>query len=146
MKNSKKSSKKSKKNAKASFISRIKITKKKLLIIIAALCGVILITGTIIGVRAYKKNIADRTVRIAFYGLSEEVCNLLKEKIPVEENIILNFDVISEGAFDTAVVKQKYDMLFTWKGEITESLSPSSEEIPARIFEAIPRSLRSKAP
>ena len=115
-----------------------------MLTIIAVICGLLVITGTIIGIRTYKKRIADRTVRIAFYGLSEDLCNLLKEKIPQEENIILNFDVISENAFDAALVKDKYDMLFTWKGEITDTLAPSSEEIPARIFESIPRSLRDK--
>ena len=115
-----------------------------MLIIIAIICGLLVITGSIIGIRTYKKRIADRTVRIAFYGLSEDLCNMIREKIPQEENIILNFDVISEGAFDTAVVKQKYDMLFTWKGEITDTLADSAEEIPGRIFEAIPRSLRDK--
>lgn len=144
MKNTKKSSKKSKKNSKSGFISRIKITKKDLLIIIAVVCGLILITGSIIGVHIYKKRKADRTVRIAFYGLSDEMCSLLREKIPQEEDIILNFDVISEGAFDTSVVKEKYDMLFTWKGEITDTLSDSAEEIPQKIFETMPNSLRDK--
>ena len=144
MKNAKKTSKKSKKNTKESFISRIKITKKNLLIIIAVLCGLLLVTGTIIGVRTYKKRKADRTVRVAFYGLSEEITSLLKEKIPQEENIILEFDVISEGAFDAALVKDKYDMLFTWKGEITDSLSDSAEDIPQKIFETMPNSLRDK--
>lgn len=144
MKNAKKTSKKSKKNTKESFISRIKITKKNLLIIIAVLCGLLLVTGTIIGVRTYKKRKTDRTVRVAFYGLSEEITSLLKEKIPQEENIILEFDVISEGAFDAALVKDKYDMLFTWKGEITDSLSDSAEDIPQKIFETMPNSLRDK--
>ena len=147
MKNTKKTSKKSKKNAKPDFlslISKIKITKQNLMIIIGAVCGVVLITGAIIGVRTYKKRKADRTVRIAFYGLSEEMCGLLKEKIPQEENIILNFDVISDGDFDAGVVKNKYDMLFTWKGEITDTLSASAEDIPQKALESMPRSLRNK--
>ena len=136
MKNTKKNSKKSRTN--------LKINKQTMLIIIAAVCAVLLITGTIIGIRAYKKNKADRTVRIAFYGLSENMVDLFKEKIPQEENIILNFDVISDGDFDAGVVKNKYDMLFTWKGEITDTLSASAEDIPQRIFESIPSSLRDK--
>ena len=136
MKNTKKNSKKSRTN--------LKINKQTMLIIIAAVCAVLLITGTIIGIRAYKKHKADRTVRIAFYGLSENMVDLLKEKIPQEENIILNFDVISDGDFDAGVVKNKYDMLFTWKGEITDTLSASAEDIPQRIFESIPSSLRDK--
>ena len=120
------------------------LNKKTILTIICSFCGVIVITGAVIGVRTIKKRSADRTIRVAFYGLSEEMCTMLKEKIPQEENIILEFDVISEGSFDTAVVKKKYDMLFTWKGEITDSLEASSEDIPAGILETMPNSLRNK--
>ena len=91
-----------------------------------------------------KKRIADRTVHIAFYGLSEDKCELLKKYIPREENVILEFDVISDNAFDLAIVKQKYDMLFTWKGEITNSLSKVAEDIPAGILDSMPSSLRDK--
>ena len=144
MKNTKKTSKKSKKNAKPGFFSRIKITKKNILIISAVICGILVITGSIIGVRSYKKRIADRTVRIAFYGLSEDMCNLIKSKIPQEENIILNYALISDGDFDAGLVKDKYDLLFTWKGEITDTLSASSEDIPQRLFETMPSSIRDK--
>ena len=144
MKNTKKTSKKSKKNAKPGFFSGIKITKKNILIISAVICGILVITGTIIGVRSYKKRIADRTINIAFYGLSEDMCNLIKSKIPQEENIILNYALISDGDFDAGLVKDKYDLLFTWKGEITDTLSASSEDIPQRLFETMPSSIRDK--
>ena len=91
-----------------------------------------------------KRRIADRTVHIAFYGLPEAECELLKKFIPQEEKIILEFDTISEGAFDLAVVKEKYDMLFTGKGEITDSLSEVAEDIPSQILETMPQSLRDK--
>ncbi len=141
----KKMGKKAKKNQKnkVNVFTRLKsLNKKTVITIICTFCGILMITGIIIGVRTIKKRRADRTVRVAFYGLSEEMCSLLKEKIPLEENIILEIDVISEGAFDTALVKEKYDMLFTWKGEITDTLEASAEEIPARILENIPNSLR----
>ena len=148
MKNSKKKSKKSGKNGAkaglAAFVSKIKITKKNALIIGAVLFAIVVITGTVLGVRAYKKYKEDRTVRVAFYGLSDEMIEMLKAKIPEEEKIILEFDKISDEAFDTSVIKEKYDMLFTWKGEITDSLEASSEEIPQRILESMPRSLRNK--
>jgi len=148
MKNSKKKTKKARKNGVkagiAAFASKIKITKKNALIIGAVLCAIVVITGTVLGVRAYKKHKEDRTVRVAFYGLSDEMINMLKAKIPQEEKIILEFDKISDDVFDTSVIKEKYDMLFTWKGEITDSLEASSEEIPQRILESMPRSLRNK--
>ena len=143
MKSTKKNSKKAlKKKGKAK--ASVKISRKTIIYLVAAVCGVLIIVGTSIGVHSYRKQKADRTVRIAFYGLSEDVTKLIKEKIPQEENIILQFDVISEGAFDTAVIKQKYDMLFTWRGEITDTLSASAEDIPAKVLEVMPTSLRNK--
>ena len=143
MKNAKKNSKKTRKN-KANSKPQFKLSKKALLTIIAAFCGAVLITATCICVHVIKKRRADKTVRIAFYGLTEEMTSLIKEKIPQEENIILNYTVISDDAFDASVVKQKYDMLFTWRGEVTDSLSKSCEDIPQRILENIPNSLRNK--
>ena len=134
--------KKSKKNLKQK--KDFKIKKSTLYTIIGVVAGIAIIVSTVCIVRTIKKRIEDRTVRVAFYGLSEDKCELLKKYIPQEENIILEFDTISEGAFDLAVVKQKYDMLFTWKGEITSSLAEGAEDIPQRVLETMPQSLRDK--
>ncbi len=148
MKNPKKKTKKiSKKTRKAMEVAsarRAKISKKTLLNIAAVLCGIVLVVGICIGVHVIKKRRADRTVKVAFYGLSEDMCTMLKEKIPQEENIILEFDVISENAFDAGLVKDKYDMLFTWRGQITDSLQASAEDIPQRVLETMPTALRNK--
>lgn len=143
-KNSKKISKKTRKAMEAASVRRAKISKKTLLNIAAVLCGIVLVVGICIGVHVIKKRRADRTVRVAFYGLSEDMCTMLKEKIPQEENIILEFDVISENAFDAGLVKDKYDMLFTWRGQITDSLQASAEDIPQRVLETMPTALRNK--
>lgn len=118
--------------------------KKNIRYIVAGFCGLIIVVGTSIGLHAYRKQKADRTVRVAFYGLSDDVVNMFKEAIPKEEKIFLVFDVISDGDFDTAIVRQKYDMLFTWRGDITEALSASAEDIPQKVLEAMPNSLRNK--
>ena len=149
-KTGKKAGKGSKKNRKNQFafkklLEKFKsLNKKTKITILCVICGIILIAATCTGVHIIKKLRADRTVSIAFYGLSEEMCTMLKEIIPQEEKIILDFDIIPEGDFDTVFAKKKYDMLFTWRGEITDSLSASAEEIPSRILESIPRSLRNK--
>ena len=121
-----------------------KLTKKTIVTLIITCAAVLLVTAAIITTLVIRKKINDRTVRIGFYGLSEEVCTLIKEKIPQEEEIILDFQVIPEEAFEPSVVKSKYDMLFTWRGEVTDYLADSSEDIPNRIFETIPTSLRDK--
>ena len=134
--------KKSKKNLKQK--KDFKIKKSTLYTILGVVAGIVIIVSTVCIVRTIKKRIEDRTVRVAFYGLSEDKCELLKKYIPQEENIILEFDNISEGNFDLAVVKQKYDMLFTWKGEITSSLAEVADDIPQRVLETMPQSLRDK--
>ena len=133
------------KKSKVSILQKLKsLNKKTVFSILAAFCGLVIVIGAIIGVRIIKKRRADRTVRVAFYGLSEDMCTMLKEKIPQEENIILEFDVISENAFDAGLVKDKYDMLFTWRGQITDSLQASAEDIPQRVLETMPTALRNK--
>ena len=139
---SKKTGKKNKKSKKA--VSRKPINKKMIIYGLSAFCALLLIIGICVGVKISRKRKADRTVRIAFYGLSQDMTDLLKAQIPQEENIILDFDVISDGDFDLQIVKDKYDMLFTWRGEITDSLSTVAEDIPPKVLETMPNSLRNK--
>ena len=113
-----------------------------IVVIVLCLCGVA--SGIMATVSSIKKAKAQRTVRIAFYGLSEEYVKILQEKIPVEEKIILKCDVLSDGKIDLGSLKEKYDMLFTWRGEITDTLEASAEDIPAKILETMPTNLRNK--
>ena len=134
--------KKNTKNKKSEKSQKTNKIVKMVVIIVLAVCvvagGITTIVSTV------KRKNAEKTVRIAFYGLSEEYVSILKDKIPVEDKIILKMDVLSEGAIDLAAVKEKYDMLFTWKGEVTDALEASSEDIPAKIVECMPSSLRNK--
>ena len=133
---------KNKMNGKAKSAGKSKKIIQMVVVIILCLCGVTSgITATVSGIK--KKN-AQKTVRVAFYGLSEEYVKVLQDLIPVEEKITLKCDVLSDGLLDLGAIKQKYDMLFTWKGEITDVLEASSEEIPSRILETMPSSLRNK--
>ena len=141
MKNAKKKSKKSQKNKPK---LAVKLNKKTVISLVSAVCGILVIVGISIGVHIYKKRKADRTVRIAFYGLSQEMTEMLKAQIPQEEEIILDFDVISDSDFDLQIIKDKYDMLFTWRGEITDALSGVAEDIPAKVLETMPNSMRNK--
>ena len=112
------------------------------IVVLLCLCGVA--SGVMATISTVKKSKAEKTVRVAFYGLSEEYVNILKSYIPVEEKITLKCDIISDGNIDLGAVKEKYDMLFTWRGEVTDTLEASSEEIPAKILETIPTSLKNK--
>ena len=113
-----------------------------ILVIILSLCS--LASGIMATVSTVKQKKAERRVRVAFYGLSDEYVKILEDMLPVEDNIDLKCDVLSAGKVDLAALKEKYDMLFTWRGEITDMLEASSEEISSKILETMPSSLRNK--
>lgn len=137
-------SKNTRKNKKNSKTKKKQVSKKTIVIISSIIGGIILLTGIISTVLVIRKKINDRIVHVAFYGLSDNVCDFIKEKAPELEEVTFSFDVISEQAADPAVLKKKYDILFTWKGELTDSMEPVSSDIPDRILSNIPRSLRNK--
>ena len=112
--------------------------------IIFLVFGIVVIAAGIITGFNIKKSIEDRSVNVAFYGLDEEYVELIKEKISSEEKVIINYDVIAPSAMELSTITKKYDMLFTWNGEVTDALSESAEKIPSKILENIPRSLRNE--
>lgn len=121
------------------------MTKKKIqlaVVIIFCLCGVA--AGIMATVSGIKKSKEEKTVRIAFYGVSEEYRNILKSFIPDEDKVEVKIDILSDGAIELSTIKDKYDMLFTWKGEVSELLEASSTDIPSKIIETMPASLQNK--
>ena len=106
--------------------------------------ALVIIIGGFTAVHSFRKRINDRTVKVAFYGLSDDIVNLLKEYIPQKEKITIKYDVIAPGAMDLSILQKKYDVLFTWKGEVTDSLAGSVETIPNRLLDSIPSALRNK--
>lgn len=117
--------------------------KKKTRILVIIIAALVVIAG-IISALIIRKRIKDRTVNIAFYGLSEDYVSLIKEQIPETEEVILKYDVLAPGALDLGNLTKKYDMLFTWKGEVTDVLEGGVEDIPGKILENIPISMRNK--
>lgn len=139
----------SRKNNKNIYTKNNKVSVKKnseilkIVIIVLAVLAVAAVGVTSIKT-AVSKNRKDKTVRVAFYGLNQEYCDILKEKIPQEEGITLIYDQLSDGAIDLGALKQKYDLIFTWKGEVTDALEESAEEIPSRIVDCMPSSIKNK--
>lgn len=132
------------KKKKKSNKKTLRLNKKTLSIGLAFICAVIVITASVLTVRTIKKRRADRTVRIAFYGLDEKYVDLLKTMIPQEEGIILKVDVLPQDKLDTSALISNYDMLFTWRGELTSALYDTAENVPQKVLDAMPRTLRDK--
>ena len=116
-----------------------KVTIRNLIIGLAALAVVITIICTIF---YFRKKESDRTVKIAFCGLSEEMTKMIEKELPELEEIKFTFSYLNKDDVEAGTVAEKFDLLFTNKGELTETLGKFSEEIPGKILQTIPQSLR----
>lgn len=117
-------------------------TKFKIIFSIIVIVSVIVISSvTILSIR---KKIDDKTVKIAFYGLSQNLCQAIQQEFLEDERISAKYDLLAAGNVDLGNITNKYDMIFAWNGEVTQSLSKSAERIPAKVFENIPISLRNE--
>lgn len=117
--------------------------KNKKILIFVGLLLIVFIVFVSLNLVSRKKN-SDKTVNIAFYGMSEEYVDLIKKNISEIDDVEIKYTVFADGKFDLHTVSSKYDMLFTWKGEYTDILSESAEVIPNKILDNIPVSLRDK--
>lgn len=117
-------------------------TKFKIIFSIIVIVSVIVISSvTILSIR---KKIDDKTVKIAFYGLSQDLCQAIQQEFLEDERISAKYDLLAAGNVDLGNITNKYDMIFAWNGEVTQSLSKSAERIPSKVFENIPISLRNE--
>ena len=117
-------------------------TKFKIIFSIIVIVSVIVISSvTILSIR---KKIDDKTVKIAFYGLSQDLCQAIQQEFLEDEKISAKYDLLAAGNVDLGNITNKYDMIFAWNGEVTQSLSKSAERIPAKVFENIPISLKNE--
>lgn len=107
--------------------------------LIFVLIFLIIIIFTFVFIR---KKIADKTVNIAFMGLPQDLCEMIQDELKENSKLYVNFANLADGNNDLGIIKKKYDMIFTWKGEITQTLSDSSEKIPSKLLENIPITLR----
>lgn len=109
--------------------------------IIVIICLIVISSVTILSIR---KKINDKTVKIAFYGLSHDLCQAIQQKFTNDEKIIAQYDLLAAGNVDLGTITNKYDIIFAWNGDVTQSLSKSAEKIPAKILDGIPMSLRNE--
>ena len=118
--------------------------KKKFKIIFSIIVIVSVIVISSVTILSIRKKIDDKTVKIAFYGLSQDLCQAIQQEFLEDERISAKYDLLAAGNVDLGNITNKYDMIFAWNGEVTQSLSKSAERIPAKVFENIPISLRNE--
>ena len=103
--------------------------KKKFKIIFPILVCVCFIVIAFIIIFSVRKNIKDKTVKVAFYGLSQDLCQAIPQEFVDDEKIIIQYDFLADGNLDLGTITKKYDMIFAWNGEVTQNLSKSAEKI-----------------
>ena len=111
--------------------------------ILAGIGGGVLLAVVILLAGVLIKRSSDKNVRIAFFALSQENVELIKAAIPVEDNINLEYTVLDENNLKTDSLHKKYDLLFTWKGQITDNIEENCVELPSSVFENVPQPLKS---
>ncbi len=110
--------------------------------IIIVASGLVVLLVVISSILYFRKKENDKTVKIAFCGLPEDITENLKKELPELEEVKLSFYDLNKNDIDMGALSEKFDMLFTWEGEITSTLGKFSEDIPGKILQTIPTSLR----
>ena len=118
--------------------------KKNIKIIFFILILILAILLSSITIFSVRKSNKDKTVKIAFYGISQEVCQAIQQEFPEDDEISVQYDLLAAGNLDLGTVTNKYDMFFAWDGEVTQSLAKGAEKIPEKILEDIPITLRNE--
>lgn len=118
--------------------------KKKFKIIFSIIISVCVIVISSVTIFSVRKKIKDKTVKIAFYGLPQDLCQAIQQEFVDDEKIIAQYGILAAGNVDLGTITNKYDMIFAWNGEVTQTLAKSAEKIPAKVLEGIPISLRNE--
>lgn len=109
-----------------------------------ALLGFLFLVFAVFGVVFLFEKNNDKSLSVAFYGLSQDLCKAIQEEFSDNQKLISRFDILAADNLDFGVVMEKYDVFFARDGEIIQILSESAEKIPAKILENVPSSLRNK--
>ncbi len=111
--------------------------------ILAGIGGGILFLLLLLPAVFFVKKHSDKNVRIAFYGLTEQYENYIKELIPAQENVNLEFVSLKDDV-NVKSISKKYDLLFSWKGEVTDALEVSATLISYKAVSLVPETLQNK--
>lgn len=89
-------------------------------------------------------NSKQRELNVAFSNIPESTQDYLKTIVKENFTGKINFVSLEKNDF-TAKELKKADLLFSWKGELTDKLSDSAKIIPDKALKSLPTSLRKKS-
>lgn len=131
--------KKSKKSKKSSIDSKER--RAKILIPIAIIAGIILVSfGVTFGTIKLVQYNKSKVLEVAMIQLPENVQSALKNQILGDSEAEINFSVLDSMPSDLAKFSKKYDLVFTYDGQLVSALKDFSEKIPRRCYGLQPSS------
>ena len=130
--------------AKAGKKAKSNVSKKAIRNFCITLVAVIVLIVLVSIILFIRKKEADRTVKVAFCGIPQEVTTFIEGQIPKSDDYNVVCSYLNKDDVDLKTVSEKFDLFFTWNGEISDTLSKFSEDLPSKIIQTIPTSLRSK--
>lgn len=126
-----------KKSQKKSIKKQFKINWK---IVIIAGCFCVGL-GIGFGIKAIVKNVKSKTLDVAFLDLPDQISAELESQIKLVYQGKINFVDIEKSAFNKNDVKKKYDILFSWENEFTNSLKSDASFVPSECGSNMPESI-----
>lgn len=97
---------------------------------IALGCIVVLIAGIIIGIK-------NKVLDVAFYNLPETIVDPLKLQISGSYDGKINFTVLDNQSLKMSKIRKRYDLFFSWDGNVVNTLKKNSYEFKDDCFENI---------
>lgn len=117
--------------------------KKKTKIILISAIVLFVLAFVLSIVLIYNKKQRDKTVKIAFYDVSKEISDTIKNQLTGSDNIKIQFYNLNEKTFNSESINKKYDILFIKDGLVADELSKKARPVSDKIMELMPSSYRS---
>ncbi|MBR5646252.1 MAG: hypothetical protein IKX23_06395 [Treponema sp.] len=124
---------------------KFNINKKYITIIACSFSAVVLIIILLISFTLKNK---DSRVHIAFYGIEneyvEQIEKLFYSQVSDKNNKKYIVTILENGPVNYKNLSKKYDLVFAWKGEVTSNLENSAKDIPSKLLDSVPETMKNK--
>ena len=124
---------------------KFNINKKYITIIACSYSAVVLIIILLISFTLKNK---DSRVHIAFYGIEneyvEQIEKLFYSQVSDKNNKKYIVTILENGPVNYKNLSKKYDLVFAWKGEVTSNLENSAKDIPSKLLDSVPETMKNK--
>ena len=113
---------------------------QKLITLISFITASFVLIILMIFIISSKKN--NKNVYIAFYGIEKEYRSVIEELFPKNDKVKYIVNVLEKGPVNYKTISKKYDLMFTWKGEVSDQLEGFAKDIPSKLNNFVPETIK----